>query len=117
MVEEPSNVGKVWSMAHSRCEMMPSAKSSNVVLGMLRNRPKYGIRGSGEISARARKRQQDQAQLAAKLQVGDRVITWSGIYGEIVSADADTIVLKVESGATIRMARMAVAQKQPESSK
>jgi preprotein translocase subunit YajC len=64
-----------------------------------------------------RKRQQDQAQLAAKLQVGDRVITWSGIYGEIVNADADTIMLKVESGATIRMARMAVAQKQPESSK
>jgi preprotein translocase subunit YajC len=64
-----------------------------------------------------RKRQQDQAQLAAKLQAGDRVITWSGIYGEIVSADEDTIVLKVESGATIRMARMAVAQKQVESSK
>jgi preprotein translocase subunit YajC len=61
-----------------------------------------------------RKRQQDQAQLAAKLQVGDRVITWSGIYGEIISADADTIVLKIESGATIRMARMAVAQKQPD---
>jgi preprotein translocase subunit YajC len=59
-----------------------------------------------------RKRQQDQAALAAKLQVGDRVITWSGIYGEIVSADADTIVLKIESGATIRMARMAVAQMQ-----
>ena len=59
-----------------------------------------------------RKRQQDQAQLAAKLGVGDHVITWSGIYGEIISADADTIVLKVESGATIRMARMAVAQMQ-----
>ena len=64
-----------------------------------------------------RKRQQDQAQLASKLQTGDRVITWSGIYGEIVGASEDTIILKVESGATIRMARMAVAQKQPEMSK
>jgi preprotein translocase subunit YajC len=64
-----------------------------------------------------RKRQQDQAQLAAKLQPGDRIITWSGIYGEILSADEDTLVIKVESGATIRMARMAVAQKQPDSSK
>ena len=64
-----------------------------------------------------RKRQQEQAQLAAKLQTGDRIITWSGIYGEIVSAGEDTIVIKVESGATIRMARMAVAQKQTESSK
>ena len=59
-----------------------------------------------------RKRQQEQAQLAAKIQPGDRVITWSGIYGEVVSADEDTIVIKVESGATIRMARAAVAQMQ-----
>jgi preprotein translocase subunit YajC len=64
-----------------------------------------------------RKRQQEQAQLAAKIQPGDRVITWSGIYGEVVSADEDTIVIKVESGASIRMARAAVAQKQAESSK
>ena len=61
-----------------------------------------------------RRRQQEQAQLAAKIQVGDRIITWSGIYGEIISADEDTVVIRVESGATIRMARMAVAQKQPE---
>lgn len=64
-----------------------------------------------------RKRQQEQAQLAAKTQPGDRVITWSGIYGEVISADEDTIVIKVESGATMRMARAAVAQKQPDSSK
>ena len=59
-----------------------------------------------------RKRQQEQAQLAAKTQVGDRVITWSGIYGEVVGSDEDTLVIKVESGATLRIARMAVAQKQ-----
>jgi len=64
-----------------------------------------------------RKRQQDQAKLASDVKQGDRIITWSGIYGEIVSADEESIVIKVESGATIRMARMAVAQKQPDSSK
>ena len=64
-----------------------------------------------------RKRQQDQAQLASKIQPSDRVITWSGIYGEVVSAEEDTIVIRVESGATIRMARLSVAQKQVESSK
>jgi preprotein translocase subunit YajC len=64
-----------------------------------------------------RKRQQAQAQIAAQLKTGDRVITWSGIYGEIVGSDEDTIMIKVESGATIRMARMAVAQKQPDPSK
>ncbi len=64
-----------------------------------------------------RKRQQQQAQLTSSLKPGDRVITYSGIYGTIESMDEDTIVIKVESGATVRMARMAVAQKQPDSSK
>ena len=64
-----------------------------------------------------RKRQQEQAQLAAKIQTGDRIITWSGIYGEVVSSDEHTIIIRVESGATIRMARLSVAQKQVESSK
>ena len=61
-----------------------------------------------------RKRQHDQAQLAASLKTGDKIITWSGIYGEIVSIDEETIVIRVESGTLIRLARMAVAQKQPE---
>jgi preprotein translocase subunit YajC len=64
-----------------------------------------------------RKRQQDQAQLTAKLQPGDRIITWSGIYAEIVSINDDTMIVKVESGATMRMARVAVAQKQNENIK
>jgi preprotein translocase subunit YajC len=59
-----------------------------------------------------RKRQQEQAQLASKIQVGDKIISWSGIYGEVVAADEDTVVIRVESGATLRMARMAVAQMQ-----
>lgn len=59
-----------------------------------------------------RRRQQEQAQLASKLQVGDRIISWSGIYGEVVSTDEDSVVIRVESGATLRMARMAVAQMQ-----
>ncbi len=61
-----------------------------------------------------RKRQQDQAQLTSNLKAGERIITWSGIYGEIVSLDEDTMLIRVESGATIRMARVAVAQKQNE---
>ena len=64
-----------------------------------------------------RKRQQQQAELTSSLKPGDRVITYSGIYGTIESMDEDTRVIKVESGTTIRMARAAVAQKQPDSSK
>jgi preprotein translocase subunit YajC len=64
-----------------------------------------------------RKRQQQQAEMTSSLKTGDRVITYSGIYGTIEAMDDDTIVIKVESGTTIRMARVAVAQKQPDSSK
>ena len=42
------------------------------------------------------------------LQKGDRVITAGGIYGTIESLSEDSIVLKVESGATIRVARGSV---------
>jgi preprotein translocase subunit YajC len=60
------------------------------------------------------KRQQNQAKLASDLKAGDKIITWAGIYGEVVSLDEETIVIRVESGTTIRLARMAVAQKQNE---
>ena len=63
------------------------------------------------------KRQQNQAKLASDLKTGDKIITWSGIYGEIASLDEETIVIRVESGTTIRIARMAVAQKQNEPAK
>jgi preprotein translocase subunit YajC len=63
------------------------------------------------------KRQQNQTKLASDLKIGDKIITWSGIYGDIVSLDEATIVIRVESGTTIRLARMAVAQKQPEPGK
>ncbi len=63
------------------------------------------------------KRQQNQAKLASDLKTGDKIITWSGIYGEITSLDEETIVIRVESCTTIRIARMAVAQKQNEPAK
>lgn len=64
-----------------------------------------------------RKRQQNQAKLASDLKPGDKIITWSGIYGEVASLDEETVVIRVESGTTIRIARMAVAQKQNEQAK
>jgi preprotein translocase subunit YajC len=58
-----------------------------------------------------RKRQKEQQELMAGLQKGDRVITVGGIYGQIESLSEDSIVLKVESGATIRVARSSIAGK------
>jgi preprotein translocase subunit YajC len=55
-----------------------------------------------------RKRQKEHEMMVHELQKGDRVITAGGIYGTIESLGEDSVVLKVESGATIRVARGSV---------
>jgi preprotein translocase subunit YajC len=52
-----------------------------------------------------RKKQKEHQQLVAELKRGDKVITAGGIYGQIESVSEDTVVLKVESGATIRVTK------------
>ena len=56
-----------------------------------------------------RKRQKEHQQLVEELKRGDRVITAGGLYGKIEGLDQDSVVLSVESGATIRVARNSVA--------
>ncbi|MFH1775285.1 MAG: preprotein translocase subunit YajC [Chloroflexota bacterium] len=58
-----------------------------------------------------RKRQKDQQQLMEGLRKGETVVTAGGIYGQIESVREDIIVLKVESGATIKVARSSIAGK------
>ena len=55
-----------------------------------------------------RKRQKQHETLVQELQKGDKVITAGGIYGQIESLSDDSIVLKVEGGTTIRVARGSV---------
>jgi preprotein translocase subunit YajC len=55
-----------------------------------------------------RKRQKEQQTMMASLQKGDKVMTIGGIYGTIDSINDESIVLKVEGGTTIRVARTAV---------
>ena len=55
-----------------------------------------------------RRRQKEHQDLVQELNKGDRVITAGGIYGQIESLSEDSIVLKIESGATIRIARSSV---------
>jgi len=59
-----------------------------------------------------RKRQKEHQQLVMELKKGDKVITAGGIYGVIESLSEDSIVIKVESGVTMRVARSSVALKQ-----
>lgn len=63
-----------------------------------------------------RKRQSEHRELDENLRPGDRVITIGGIYGRIESVREDSIILKIESGATIRVARSSIAGKQGETS-
>jgi preprotein translocase subunit YajC len=58
-----------------------------------------------------RKRQKEQQQLMEALKRGDRVITAGGIYGVVESVSEDNVVIKVESGATMRVAKSSVALK------
>jgi preprotein translocase subunit YajC len=61
-----------------------------------------------------RKRQQEHQTLISSLQAGERVVTIGGIHGTIDSVGEDSLVLKVESGATIRMTRSAIAFREGE---
>jgi preprotein translocase subunit YajC len=56
-----------------------------------------------------RRRQKEHDELTQGLQKGDRVITAGGIYGTIDSISEDSVVIKIESGGTIRVARGSVA--------
>ena len=58
-----------------------------------------------------RRRQKEHQELMEQLKKGDRVVTAGGIYGQIESLSDDSVVIKVESGATMRVARGSVALK------
>ncbi len=58
-----------------------------------------------------RKRQKEHQQLMEELRKGDRVITAGGIYGVIENVSEDSVVIKVESGTTVRVAKGSVALK------
>ena len=59
-----------------------------------------------------RAKQKEHEQLVEELKRGDKVVTAGGIYGQIETVSDDNVVLKIESGATIRIARRSVIGKQ-----
>ena len=56
-----------------------------------------------------RKRIKEHEKLVQELKKGDQVITAGGIYGTIESLSDDSIVIKIESGGSLRVARNSVA--------
>jgi len=58
-----------------------------------------------------RRKRKEHEELVANLRKGDKVITAGGIYGQIENINDENIVLKIESGATIRVARNSITSK------
>ena len=59
-----------------------------------------------------RKRQKEHQELIRELRSGDPVITTGGIYGKIESVSDESVIIKIESGATMRVAINSVVLKQ-----
>lgn len=60
------------------------------------------------VIAPMRKRQKALQAMVEALKKGDRVVTNGGIYGEVASLDADTLILKIADNVKIRIAKSAV---------
>jgi preprotein translocase subunit YajC len=63
------------------------------------------------MSRRQRRAVQQQQQLQNSLNVGDRVMTTSGMYGTIVATDDTTIDLEIAPGVETTWLRAAVREK------
>jgi len=58
-----------------------------------------------------RKRQKEHEELTSELKKGNKVRTAGGIYGVLETVGEETVILKVESGATMRVAKDSVIGK------
>ena len=58
-----------------------------------------------------RRQMQAIAAMQARLEVGDEVITTSGIYGRLTRVDDDTVDLEVAPGTLLKIARRAIGRR------
>lgn len=59
-----------------------------------------------------RKRQKEQEELLLSIRKGSKVVTSGGIFGAVESIEDTTVVLKTESGALIKVAKVSVVARQ-----
>jgi len=58
-----------------------------------------------------RRRQREQAAMQSAIDVGDEIMTTSGLYGFITGFDGDIVWLEIDDNVQIRIARAAVQRK------
>ncbi len=69
------------------------------------------------LSYRPKKKQQEQQKKTLEsIKKGDHVMTIGGIFATVDSVNEDNFVIKVESGALLRVAKFAIAGKGTEAS-
>jgi len=65
------------------------------------------------LMIRPRQKQQKQhEEMMQELRSGDRVIIAGGIYGQIESLSEETAIIRIESGATMKVARNSILGRQ-----
>jgi preprotein translocase subunit YajC len=57
------------------------------------------------------RRMRSHQALVARLEVGDEVMTTSGMYGTVIALDGDVVQLEIAAGTVVRLARGAVARR------
>jgi preprotein translocase subunit YajC len=60
-----------------------------------------------------RQREKKHDEMVGGLQTGDRVITAGGVYGDVVNITQDSVVIKIESGATMRVTKGSILSIRP----
>ncbi len=58
------------------------------------------------------RRVKEHRSYVASLQVGDEVVTTSGLFGTVTTLDAERAGLRIAPGVEVTMARMAIARPQ-----
>src|SRR6266545_568544 len=56
----------------------------------------------------SRRRQKDFQTMVEALKKGDRVVTTGGLYGEVVSVDNTTVILKIADTVKVKVAKSAI---------
>jgi preprotein translocase subunit YajC len=54
-------------------------------------------------------RTKEHDKLMKEVKPGSHVITMAGIYGEVASVGEDTVILKLEGGATMKVSKASIA--------
>ncbi|QGQ19395.1 preprotein translocase subunit YajC [Cellulomonas sp. JZ18] len=63
------------------------------------------------MSSRTRKQQREMMDLRNTLQVGDEVMTGSGLFGTVTAVDGDVVTLESTPGSQTRWLKAAIARK------